>query len=74
MDRGRIIENIQKVNAVNIDKYGKIGKTSIRVINPQEEKTFFHQDGEMIQNKKIRNLTLEERYFNKIKNKIIITI
>ena len=31
---GRIIENIQKVNAVNIDKYGKIGKTSIRVINP----------------------------------------
>lgn len=34
MDRGRIIENIQKVNAVNIDKYGKIGKTSIRMINP----------------------------------------
>jgi hypothetical protein len=34
MDRGRIIDNIQKVNAVNIDKYGKTGKTSIRVINP----------------------------------------
>ena len=32
MDRGRIIDNIQKVNAVNIDKYGKTGKTSIRAI------------------------------------------
>ncbi len=74
MDRGRIIENIQKVNAVNIDKYGKTGKISTRVINPQEEKTIFHQDGEMIQNKRIRNLNLEERYFNKIKNKIIIII
>ena len=41
MDRGRIIDNVQNVNAVNIDQYGKTGKTSTRVINPPGGKDHF---------------------------------
>ena len=41
MDRGRIIDNIQNTNAVNIDKYGNTGKTSTRVINPPGGKGHF---------------------------------
>jgi hypothetical protein len=41
MDRGRQIDNIQNVNAVNIDKFGNTGKTSTRVINPPGGKDHF---------------------------------
>ena len=34
MDRGRQIDNIQNSNAVFLDKFGKSGKTSTKVINP----------------------------------------
>ena len=34
MDRGRQIDNIQNVNAVHIDQFGKSGKTSTRVTHP----------------------------------------
>ena len=34
MDRGRQIDNIQNSNAVYLDRYGKSGKTSTKIINP----------------------------------------
>ena len=34
MDRGRQIDNIQNVNAVHIDQFGRSGKTSTRVTHP----------------------------------------
>ena len=34
MDRGRQIDNIQNSNAVYIDRFGKSGKTSTKIINP----------------------------------------
>ena len=34
MDRGRQIDNIQNSNAVFLDRFGKSGKTSTKVINP----------------------------------------
>ena len=34
MDRGRMIDHIQNVNAMNIDSFRKTGKTSTRVIHP----------------------------------------
>ena len=41
MDRWRQIDNIQNINAVNIDKFGNTGKTSTRVINPPGGKDHF---------------------------------
>ena len=41
MDRGRQIDNIQNCNAVFIDRFGKSGKTSTRVINPPGGKDHF---------------------------------
>ena len=34
MDRGRQIDNIQNSNAVYLDRFGKSGKTSTKIINP----------------------------------------
>ena len=34
MDRGRQIDNAQNSNAVFLDRFGKSGKTSTKVINP----------------------------------------
>ena len=34
MDRGRVIDNIQNVNARYIDQYGAAGKTSVKTSNP----------------------------------------
>lgn len=34
MDRGRQIDNAQNCNAVFIDRFGKSGKTSTRIMNP----------------------------------------
>lgn len=33
MDRGRVIDNIQNVNARYIDQFGA-GKTSVKIVNP----------------------------------------
>ena len=41
MDRGRQIDNIQNCNAVFIDRFGKSGKTSTRVLNPPGGKDHF---------------------------------
>ena len=41
MDRGRQIDNIQNSNAVYLDRYGKSGKTSTKVINPPGGKDHF---------------------------------
>ena len=41
MDRGRQIDNIQNSNAVYIDRYGKSGKTSTKIINPPGGKDNF---------------------------------
>lgn len=34
MDRGRVIDNVQNVNARFIDQYGAAGKTSVKTSNP----------------------------------------
>lgn len=34
MDKGRIMDNIQNVNARYIDNYGASQKTSVRIANP----------------------------------------
>ena len=41
MDRGRQIDNAQNSNAVYLDKFGKSGKTSTKVINPPGGKDHF---------------------------------
>ena len=41
MDIGRQIDNIQNSNAVYIDRYGKSGKTSTKIINPPGGKDNF---------------------------------
>ena len=41
MDRGRQIDNIQNSNAVYIDRFGKSGKTSTKIINPPIKKIIF---------------------------------
>ncbi len=41
MDRGRQIDNVQNCNAVFIDKFGRSGKTSTRIINPPGGKDHF---------------------------------
>ena len=41
MDRGRQIDNIQNSNAVFLDRFGKSGKTSTKVINPPGGKDHF---------------------------------
>ena len=41
MDRGRQIDNIQNSNAVYIDRFGKSGKTSTKIINPPGGKDNF---------------------------------
>ena len=41
MDRGRQIDNIQNSNAVYLDRFGKSGKTSTKVINPPGGKDHF---------------------------------
>ena len=41
MDRGRQIDNIQNSNAVYLDRFGKSGKTSTKIINPPGGKDHF---------------------------------
>ena len=41
MDRGRQLDNIQNSNAVFLDRFGKSGKTSTKVINPPGGKDHF---------------------------------
>ena len=41
MDRGRQIDNVQNSNAVYLDRFGKSGKTSTKVINPPGGKDHF---------------------------------
>ena len=41
MDRGRQIYNIQNSNAVFLDRFGKSGKTSTKIINPPGGKDHF---------------------------------
>ena len=41
MDRGRQIDNIQNSNAVFLDRFGKSGKTSTKIINPPGGKDHF---------------------------------
>ena len=41
MDRGRQIDNTQNSNAVYLDRFGKSGKTSTKVINPPGGKDHF---------------------------------
>ena len=41
MDRGRQIDNAQNSNAVYLDRFGKSGKTSTKVINPPGGKDHF---------------------------------
>ena len=41
MNKGRQIDNIQNSNAVYIDRYGKSGKTSTKIINPPGGKDHF---------------------------------
>ena len=41
MDIGRQIDNIQNSNAVYIDRFGKSGKTSTKVLNPPGGKDHF---------------------------------
>ena len=41
MDRGKQIDNIQNTNAVYLDKFGKSGKTSTKIINPPGGKDHF---------------------------------
>ena len=41
MDRGRQIDNVQNSNAVFLDRFGKSGKTSTKVINPPGGKDHF---------------------------------
>ena len=41
MDRGRQIDNVQNSNAVFLDRFGKSGKTSTKVINPPGGKDNF---------------------------------
>ena len=41
MDMGRQIDNIQNNNAVYIDRFGKTGKTSTKIINPPGGKDHF---------------------------------
>ena len=38
MDKGRVIDNIQNVNARFIDGYGGTGKTSVKTSNPPGKK------------------------------------
>ena len=41
MDKGRQIDNIQNSNAVFLDRFGKSGKTSTKIINPPGGKDHF---------------------------------
>ena len=41
MDKGRQIDNIQNSNAIYIDRFGKSGKTSTKIINPPGGKDHF---------------------------------
>ena len=41
MDRGRQIDNVQNSNAVYLDRFGKSGKTSTKIINPPGGKDHF---------------------------------
>ena len=41
MDRGRQIDNVQNCNAVFIDRFGRSGKTSTRIMNPPGGKDHF---------------------------------
>ena len=42
VDRGRMIDHIQNVNAMKIDRFGATGITSTRVIHPPGGETHWH--------------------------------
>ncbi len=87
MDRGRMIDHIQNVNAMQIDSFRKTGKTSTRVIHPPGGEDHWNlawgfeepeppkpkvQNKRMDQFKTTFELQQEQNYPNQMKNRNVV--
>ena len=87
MDRGRMIDHVQNVNAMQIDSFRKTGKTSTRIIHPPGGEDHWNlawgfEDPEppkpKVNNKKIDQfkttfeLQQEQNYPNQMKNRNVV--
>ena len=87
MDRGRMIDHIQNMNTMQIDSFGKTGKTSTRVIHPPGGEDHWNlawgfeepeppkpkvQNKRMDQFKTTFELQQEQNYPNQMKNRNVV--
>ena len=87
MDRGRMIDHIQNVNAMQIDSFRKTGKTSTRIIHPPGGEDHWNlawgfdepeppkpkvQNKRMDQFKTTFELQQEQNYPNQMKNRNVV--